>query len=228
VGRVSVLAIVPARSGSKGIPRKNLASLGGRPLIAWTIEAAQAARHVDRIVVSTDDEAIAELSVKLGASVPSLRPVELASDATPMWDVVAYALDHEPEPPTEAVVLLQPTSPFRPQGLIDRCVEAKRETNASSIVTVVRVPHHLTPGSLLASREGWLEAASHEPSRSRRQDKPILFARNGPSVVVSDPATVRAGSLYGERSFGVEMSKLDSIDIDSPEDLVMAECLIHR
>lgn len=225
---VAVLAVIPARSGSKGIPGKNLVTVGGRSLLAWAIEAALQSSEVDRIVVSTDDAVIARAAADLGATVPSLRPADLASDDTPMWDVLNHVLMEEVDPPTEAVVLLQPTSPLRPPGLIDECVRAKRRADADSVVTVTRVPHQFLPESLMVSKDGWMVPLEPQAASTRRQDKRELFARNGPAVLVTDPQVLRSGSLYGERTLGVEMSKLESIDIDAPEDVVIAESLLRR
>src|SRR5260370_5875896 len=139
------LALIPARSGSKGIPYKNIASVGGRPLIAWTIAAARAATRVNRIVVSTDDPDIAQVSEALGAEVPFLRPAEMAQDDTPGTVPLLHALgwleEHEAYRP-ELVMLLQPTSPLRSSVDIEAAVELLRDRNADAVVSVTPVSHH--------------------------------------------------------------------------------------
>lgn len=227
----TVIAIVPARGGSKGIPGKNLQLVAGRPLLAWTIDAAREAATVGRVIVSTDDDDIAAAAIALGAEVPFRRPAQLATDDAPMLGVLQHALEELDPPEPTIVVLLQPTSPLRRSEHIEATVAALRDSNATSAVTVVNVPHAMTPSSLMTmDRDGRLravEGAELAPA-TRRQDKPVYVARNGPAVVATWAATVRSGSLYGERAVGVRMSKVDSIDVDDPDDLVVADALLRR
>src|SRR6185312_8054385 len=146
-----VVALIPARGGSKAIPRKNLAPLAGKPLLAYAAEAALAARSVDRVLLSTDDDEIAAAGRTLGLEIPFLRPPEIAGDDTPMLAVIAHLLDHlkaESAAP-EALVLLQPTSPFRTARHIDEAVALFRARRADSVVSVVAMPHQFTPTSLM-------------------------------------------------------------------------------
>lgn len=226
---MSVVALIPARGGSKAIPRKNLAPLAGKPLLAYAAEAARAAPSVDRVLLSTDDAAIAAAGRELGIEVPFLRPPEIAGDDTPMLAVLAHALDWlaDEGTATEAIVLLQPTSPFRTARHIDEAVALFRERQADSVVSVVAVPHQFTPTSLMRMAEGrlapYLPAA---PQPTLRQQKERLWARNGPAVLVLRPALIRAGRLYSERTYGYEMNRAASLDIDGPEDLELAELLM--
>src|ERR687888_2652879 len=137
LGLVQVLALIPARGGSKGIPRKNLATLAGRPLLAWTIDAALGSRAVTRTVVSTEDDEIAEAARSLGAEVLT-RPPELADDDTPMQPVIAHALGELGAP--DVLVLLQPTSPLRRAEHVDEAVELLVATGADSLLSVVEGP----------------------------------------------------------------------------------------
>jgi CMP-N-acetylneuraminic acid synthetase len=222
--------LIPARGGSKGIPRKNLAQLAGRPLIAYTIEAARCSRFLSRVTVSTDDEEIAAVAKRNGADVPFLRPPQLALDQTPMIDVLVDVLgmlaEREQYRP-DVVVLLQPTSPFRREGHIDAVVDLLVSSGADSVVTVVQVPHQFTPQSLMRLRGDRLDPFTEGPTYTRRQDKPVLFARNGPAVVATrSRVLLEEHVLYGADTRGVVMSREDSFDIDEAFDLKVAELLM--
>ena len=148
---MTVLGVIPARGGSKAIPRKNLHPLGGEPLIAWTCRAAIGARTLTRTVVSTDDPEIAAAARRYGVEAPFLRPRHLAGDDTPTLPVVVHALDElarEGFVP-DAVAILQPTSPFRRSEHIDAALTLLEATGADSVVTVVKVPHQFNPVSVL-------------------------------------------------------------------------------
>ena len=222
--------MIPARGGSKGIPRKNLAPLAGRPLIAYTVDAARASGELTRILVSTDDEDIAAAARALGADVPFLRPARLAADDTPMLDVLQEllsALEHRERYVPDIVVLLQPTSPFRRAEHIDSAVSLLTSSGADSVVTVVPVPHQFTPSSLMQIQGDRLVPLTDGPRPLRRQDKPMLFARNGPAVVaVRVRVILEQGTLYGADTRGVVMSREDSFDIDDLFDLKVAELLM--
>ena len=142
-----------------------------------------------------------------------------------MLPVVAHALEATG---ADAIVLLQPTSPLRRAADIDAAVDLWRETGADSVVSVTRVPHQFTPGSQLRqATDGRLEPYE-DGTASSRHEKPVLYARNGPAVLVVGAATVHAGSLYGGHARGYEMSTLDSVDIDDLDDLELAELLLSR
>jgi CMP-N-acetylneuraminic acid synthetase len=227
---VDILGIIPARGGSKGIPRKNLAPLGGRPLLSYTCEAARLSRRLTRVIASTDDAEIAAEASRGGVGVPFMRPAELASDDTPMLDVIADVLStlraREAYSPG-VIVLLQPTSPFRRAGHIDAAVDLLERSGADSVVSVIAVPHQFTPGSLLRLEGDRLLPASEAPAATRRQDKPALYARNGPAVVaVRSRVVVEERTLYGRDTRALVMSRADSIDIDDAFDLEVAELLL--
>ena len=131
--------LVPARGGSKGIPRKNIRPLGGKPLLAWTAECALAAQSLSRVVLSTDDDEIASVGREHGLEVPFLRPAELGGDAVGSLAVVLHAIEAIGEE-FDAVCLLQPTDPFRGPELVDRCVDALFEREASAVISVLSVP----------------------------------------------------------------------------------------
>jgi CMP-N-acetylneuraminic acid synthetase len=226
---VEILGVIPARGGSKAIPRKNLAPLGGRPLIAHTLEAARLSRRLTRVVTSTDDAEIAATVRALDGDVPFLRPARLAADDTPMLDVLVDLLEslaeREQYRPGVAV-LLQPTSPFRRAEHIDAAVDLLVSSGADSVVSVTPVPHQFTPPSLLRlDGDRLVPWAADGPLR--RQDKPPLFARNGPAVVaVRRHVLLDQRTLYGADTRGLVMARAESLDIDDAFDLELAELLL--
>ena len=222
--------MIPARGGSKGIPRKNLALLAGRPLIAYTCEAARESRRLTRTIVSTDDREIADVAVRHGAELPFLRPAALAADDTPMLDVLVDLLETlaaRQQFRPDAVVLLQPTSPFRRAEHIDAAVVLLESSDADSVVSVVPVPHQFTPSSLMRLDGDRLAPWSEGAQPLRRQDKPRLFARNGPAVVaVRTPVLLEQRVLYGADTRALVMGREESLDIDDRFDLEVAELLM--
>jgi CMP-N-acetylneuraminic acid synthetase len=227
---VVVLGIVPARGGSEAIPRKNLAQVAGRSLLAWTADAALGARRLSRVILSTDSPEIANAGRACGLDVPFLRPAALALHETPIVPVLQHVLEmltDQPQQP-DAVVLLQPTSPLRRAEHIDEAIDRLEATAADSVVSVVEVPHHYNPVSVLREERGRLVPYGDGPTVMRRQDKPRVFARNGPAVVAVRADVVRQGSLYGADSRAMLMNPEDSIDIDTQWDLDIADWLLTR
>jgi CMP-N-acetylneuraminic acid synthetase len=216
---VFVAALIPARGGSKGIPRKNLTPLAGKPLVRWAIDAAREAQTVTRVVVSTDDD---EVAAAAGDVEVLRRPGELARDDTPMLDVIRHALEHVE--PCNVLVLLQPTSPLRRPEQIDEAVRLLLETGADTVVSVVEVPHRYEASSLMELRDGRLVARS-EPTT--RQAKERLYARNGPAILALRPSALGDG-LYDGNVVAYVMEEHDSLDIDTPHDLEVAEALLAR
>ncbi|QXC60273.1 O-antigen ligase family protein [Aquihabitans sp. G128] len=232
-GPVSVLALIPARGGSVGIPRKNLVLVGGRPLIAWSIDAALAAPAVDRVIVSTDDEEIAATARQLGAEVPFLRPAELAGDLVTDLPVFQHALswiEASGGDQPSLVVHLRPTSPARPPGLVDQAVAALRaDPSATSVRSVSPAPitpwktYEIDAEGLLRPLLGTLEA---ERFNEPRQALPPAWVHDGVIDVVRAPVVV-AGSMSGARMIAFETPG-GGVDIDRPEDLDPAERAIAR
>ena len=155
----NVLGLIPARGGSKGIPRKNIAILAGQPLLAYTCAVALGSRVLNRVVLSTDDAEIAEVGRQCGVEVPFLRPATLAQDGTPSIEVARHAVeyfrDNEHWTP-DVVVLLQPTSPLRTSRHIDEAVDLMKESDADTVVSVVEVPHRFNPHSVMQLKDGAL------------------------------------------------------------------------
>lgn len=214
---MDVLGLIPARGGSKGIPRKNLALVGGKQLLAWTVEAAQSASELTRVVVSTDDD---EIAAAAGVEVLR-RPAELAADDTPMLDVVRHAVS---ELGPDVVVLLQPTSPLRRAEHVDAAVRLLLESGADAVVSVVAVPHRYSPEALMDVVGGRVVGRG---SARTRQDKALVYARNGPAVLAL--RSNRLGDdLYGGDCRPYLMDERDSLDVDDSFDLELADLLLRR
>jgi CMP-N,N'-diacetyllegionaminic acid synthase len=223
------LAVIPARKGSKGLPGKNIRLLGGRPLVQYTIEAALNSSLLDSVVVSTDDEEVSRLSEKLGVEVIR-RPAELATDTSTTQSVIEHTLEilslkaYVPE----AVVTLQPTSPLRDHVHIDRAIEVYlNDPKADSLVSCVPVPHIYHPDSVMKQNDrGYLIPDNFNPHPTRRQDKRPVFARNGAAIYITKTSQI-SRYIFGGNLLLFEMPMQDSIDIDSQEDLEMAEILLQ-
>lgn len=220
----SVLAIIPARGGSKGVPRKNIAPLGGKPLIAWTIEAALAARCVSRTIVSTDSPEIAEVARAAGAEVPFLRPDHLASDTATTLDVITHA--RQACPGYDALLVLQPTSPLRQATDIDAAFAQMIASGAQSCTSVCEAD---TPPWLMyrQSETGFIEGVLPPwPGGMRRQDLPPVYVLNGALYFVKTTAFDATGQLLPAPTTGYVMPARASIDIDTPEDFRRAEAAL--
>jgi CMP-N,N'-diacetyllegionaminic acid synthase len=220
-----ILAVIPARGGSKGIPRKNIAILRDRPLIAYTIDAARAATCLERIVVSTEDEEIATLSRNLGVNV-MMRPSVLSKDDTGTLAVLQHVVatlgqsGYRPD----AVMTLQPTSPLRTARHIEEAAATfAADPKADSLVSCVPVPHIFHPHSVMQlTGDGYLEPFVNVPQPIRRQDKEPAFARNGAALYITRTERL-AEYIFGGRLIPYMMCQEDSIDIDCAADLVVAE-----
>jgi CMP-N,N'-diacetyllegionaminic acid synthase len=214
---MDLVGLIPARGGSKGIPRKNLAPVAGKPLLAWTVDAARAATELTRVVVSTDDDEIASV-----AGVEVLRrPAELAADETPMLDVVRHAVA---ELSPDVLVLLQPTSPLRRAEHIDAALRLLLESGADAVVSVVVVPHRYSPEALMDVVDGRVVARG---SARMRQEKGLVYARNGPAVLAVRSDRI-GDDLYGGDCRPYLMEERDSLDVDDPFDLELADLLLRR
>lgn len=222
-----VLGLIPARGGSKGVPRKNVRMLAGKPLIAWTIEAALAARSLARVVVSTEDEEIAEVARKWGAEVPFLRPPELATDEAPTLPVVRHALEwmERQGERFDAVCLLQPTSPCRRVEWIDACAEMLERLGVDSVATVLPVPAEHNPDWVyFADERGLLRLSTGEKEPlPRRQDLPAAYHREGSVYLARTETVLVKNSLYGDSLAGYVVPSEESINIDTFRDWERAE-----
>lgn len=225
-----VLGLVPARAGSKGIARKNVRLLQGRPLLDYTAAAALAARRLTRVLLSTDDPEIAEVGRQAGLEVPFIRPAELATDDTAMGPVVRHALLalQELGDRYDAVCLLQPTVPFRLPGEIDDCIALLTRTGADTVITVAPVPPTFNPHWVfVADAEGLLRLSTGEDRPiARRQDLPPAFHRDGSVYVTRSEVVVEQGSLFGARVVGSVVARTAHVNIDGPADWAAAEAIL--
>jgi CMP-N-acetylneuraminic acid synthetase len=230
---LNILGLIPARGGSRGIPHKNIATLLGRPLLAYTCDAALASRLLSRIVVTTDDEEIAAVARTAGAEVPFLRPAELARPETPSAPVALHAVEWLRQRhgwDADIVVLLQPTSPLRRAAHIDEALERMSASEADTVVSVIPVPHRFSPYNVGQVTDGVWRDFWDGPlpfDRFRRQAAPQFFARNGPAVLATRTHILRSRKgFFGDRVVTYEMAEEDSIDIDTPFDLRLAEWML--
>jgi CMP-N-acetylneuraminic acid synthetase len=223
-----LVGLITARGGSKGFPGKNIAPCAGKPLIAWTCEAALGSKRLGRSILSTDSEEIAAVGRKCGVEVPFMRPADLAKDDTPSIDVMRHALEwlEGAGDRPKALVLLQPTSPLRTSRHIDEAVDRFVREKADTVVSVVRVPHRFHPQSMMREERGRLLPYEGKRTVTQRQELAALWARNGPAVLVVAAALIRRSELYAGTTLGYPMSEEDSLDIDEPRDLKLADQLL--
>lgn len=226
----NILGLIPARGGSKSIPRKNIIITAGKPLLSYTCIAALKCDFLTRILLSTDDREIAEVGKGYGIEVPFLRPAELAKDDTPSIDVALHAINWLKRSDNwipDIIVLLQPTSPLRRSEHIDEAIDLFMQSNSDTVVSVVKVPHRFSPYNILSLKDNilhefWKESVTFD--RFRRQELPVLYARNGPAVLITRVSVLKEQrSFYGDRVTPYFMSEQDSVDIDTLEDLKLVE-----
>lgn len=225
-----ILGIITARGGSKGIPKKNIRLLKGRPLIAYTILQAQKSKYIDKILVSTDDEEIAKISRKYGAKV-QMRPEELARDNTPHLPVLQYVIKQlEGEGhKTDIIVLLQPTSPFRTEGEIDRAIKKFMDNpKADSLMSVAEVPGHFNPLWIKKIEDNELFPFTGNKIKDvpRRQDLPKFYWKSGQIYIMKYNTLMKKNSLLGDRCIPHIIEAKEFVNIDSKFDFALAEFVI--
>lgn len=230
---MDILAIIPARGGSKGIKKKNMTLFNGQPLLKYTFDAAKKSQLISRVILSTDDPSFANFGRENGIETV-MRPVSLAGDKTPMKDVIDYHLNelrksgYDPE----IFVLLQPTSPLRTEKHIDDALEMLiSDEKADAVVSVMDIPHQYLPMKIMRlESDGSLKFYQQDGEKyTTRQELPHLYARNGAAIYgVYTDSYLNTGSLYGTRCIPYIMKEEDSVDIDTEFDLFLAECIIKR
>lgn len=230
----SVLALIPARGGSKGLPRKNLMPLSGMPLVGWPIRAARNSSYIDRVLVSTEDREIADRALELGAEVPFLRPAELANDTASSASVIEHAVAFlEAQGDSyDYLVLLEPTSPLTEAADVDRALEllGDRRGIADAIVGVSRVEAAHPLFDVVLNDEGLIEpyAAGSFSSVLRRQDLPELYFMEG-SLYISDLAVfLKRKSFYHDRTLPFMVPKWKSLEVDDLVDFVCIEAIMRN
>lgn len=217
---MKILGLVPARGGSKGIPDKNIRPFRGKPLLVHAIDCARASGVIDRVRLSTDSAAYAEIGAAHGAEAHPLRPAAFAADATAMHDVIAYELrrlEEEGYRP-DAVALLQPTQPLRTPEHLRQAATLLAEKEADSVVTVRPLPAHFAPAVLLEEREGYLHWLRGDVPPSRRQDLPELYYRDGTLYLFRVDSFWTHGSIYGPRCAKLVIPEAETIMIDEADD----------
>lgn len=221
------LAVIPARGGSKRLPRKNILDLAGKPLISWSIDAAQRSLYLDKIIVSTDDQEILEISEKFGAEV-IIRPDEISSDTASSIDVVIHAVNII-DTPFDYIVLLQPTSPLRTSKNIDEAIELLFEKSANSIISVCKVDHSPLWSNTLPKSGCMDDFIRDEVKGKRSQDLPTYYRLNGAIYIIDSKILVREKSFFTSRgTFSYEMSADRSVDIDEASDFIYASVFIQN
>ncbi|QWR77704.1 acylneuraminate cytidylyltransferase family protein [Candidatus Magnetomonas plexicatena] len=232
---MDVLAIIPARGGSKGLPRKNLRPLCGKPLIHYTLEAVSESKTITKAILTTDSDEIIETCRSFPyIEIPFKRPPELARDDTPMLPVVAHAvefLENSQNYRPDYIVLLQPTSPLRTHIHIDEALQLLLTHNeADSVVSVVELPHNCNPFSIMKYDGRYLQPfMQYDESKNLRQLKPSFYARNGAAIYAATYECLMAKkSFFGDTVLPYFMKKEESIDIDDEFDFFVAETLISQ
>jgi CMP-N,N'-diacetyllegionaminic acid synthase len=227
-----ILAIIPARGGSKGVPGKNIKLLNGKPLLAYTSEIALQSKQLTQVIVSTEDEPIREAAKNLGIQVPFLRPMALAQDDTPTIDVIIQALQWYEKQHVffDAVCLLQVTSPFRTLEFLDKAIEKFVESGCDSLVSVQSVPYEYNPHwTFEVNAEGNLKIATGEADIiPRRQELPNAYHRDGSVYITKTEVLLKEHSLYGKSTAFIESDPDFYVNIDTMKDWGKAEEMIQN
>lgn len=225
-----VLAVITARGGSKGIPKKNIKELGGKPLIVWTIEAARASKFLTDVIVSTDDAEIAAVCRSAGANVPFKRPEELSTDAAKSIPVIQHAIEFQAwlGKTYDYVMILQPTSPFRTADDIDACIQKIIDTNCDSVMSMVKlVDFSVAKLKRLDDQDKILPLHESEGAESKsRHDLDAVYKRNC-AIYLTKTELILNNDLFGQDSRAYVMSAEHSVDINVPIDFMIAEAVVQ-
>ena len=232
--KTKVLAIIPARGGSKRIPKKNLAKISGKSLVSWAIQVAEQAKSIDAVWVSTDSKEIAKEAEKNGVPVPRFRPSRLAKDKTPTLDVLIYVLKEmmrvDGSVP-EIGVLLEPTAPLRQADMIDQAVRLLKKSKADSVVSVSEVPHVLNPEELLVIEKKKLKPyvkTRKMDYRRLRGKQSKAYVQNGLVIAFRVKSLLKKKRLYGDQTLPLLTEWASFFDIDTPEDLRLGDSKMRR
>jgi len=228
----TILGLITARGGSKGLPGKNVRLLGGKPLIAWSIEQGLQSKYLDQVIVSTDSDEIAELAGKCGAEVPFMRPKALATDEAKSIDVIIHALDFYKEKGMEFdyLMLLEPTSPLREVEDIDRCIESLiGHADAESIVSVARIEGVHPDFTVIINRDGFIRKmdGSADFAIIRRQELTDLYFFEGTIYLSEVGVLFSKKSFYHDKTLAYVVPRWKSLEIDELQDLICAEALLN-
>lgn len=221
-----ILALIPARGGSKGIKDKNILEVNEKPLIAYSIEAAKDSRYIDKVVVTTDSEKIANVAKLYGAKIPFIRPQELASDSTATLDVVLHALKELKSENFDVLILLQPTSPLRTTKDIDCALEKFFEGNCVSLVSVSEAEDSPILMRTIEA-DGKMKKLLSQDSTIRRQDMPRIYRVNG-SMYINLINEINKETSFNDNKIPFIMKKSHSVDIDEYSDIVMMKYYMEK
>lgn len=228
-----VIAIIPARGGSKALPRKNIRLLAGKPLIAWTIEQAKKSKNIDKMIVSTDDEEIAEISKQYGAEVPFMRPKELATDNSPTIDAIMHALDWFESRGNyfDILVLLEPTSPLRKDGDIDNAIKLFLDNlgNADSLISLGEVQLE-NPYIMKKIEDGYVKPLLYTNSQHhQRQQLPKAYFPYGVIYLSKTITLKKYKTVYQEKTIPYFIERWQNYEIDDIYDFIAIEAILkHR
>lgn len=225
------VAVIPARGGSKGVPRKNIRLLAGKPLIAYSIEAALASKTIDRVVVSTDDDEIAAISRQFGAEVPFMRPSELAQDSSPEWQTWQHAIRALQEDGSllGVFVCVSPTSPLRSVEDIDSCVRVLRESDADLVMTVTSTARNPYFNMMVLDAQNYARVVipTDQPLH-RRQDAPIVYDATTVAYAARPEYVLTARSFFEGNVKAVLVPEERAVDLDTDLDFRFAEFLLTQ
>lgn len=230
IGQYRVTALIPARGGSKRLPRKNIKLLVDKPLIAWSIEVAKACKYVDQVIVSTDDEEIKRVSEQYGAEVPFLRPDYLSNDHASSFDVIKHAIDFLTlSKSNELIVLLQPTSPLRLVSEIDTALEFFVQKNAKGVVSISETEHSPMWSNTLPEDGCMSDFIRPEVQGKRSQDLPKFFRLNGSIYIYETLSLLEQSKIFfNENVYGFQTSLETAVDIDTGLDFLIAETIMKN
>ena len=227
---MKILGLIPARGGSKGIPGKNIKLLGGKPLLAYTAESVKESKLLEKVILSSDNEKIIAVARELGIDVPFVRPTELAGDEAGSLEVIVHALNYLKARGEEfdTVCLLQPTTPFRSNGLIDEAIEKFRKGDYDSVISVREVPEDFNPHWIFEEKYGTLKIATGEKEIiKRRQDLPKAYHRDGAIYITKTSTLLEQNSLYGDKIGFIDTNNDPYVNIDRLKDWEEAEKMIE-
>lgn len=224
-----ILALIAAKGSSKGLPNKNILNLGGKPVIAWSIEQAKECQYIDEIIVSTDSNAIADIALRYGASVPFMRPPELAEDSSKIMDVISHAINFiENEGRRfDILVLLQPTCPLRTTEDIDRAIDLFFDKKAQAVISVSEVEHSPLWANTLPADGCMSQFLRPDVINKNRQELPTYYRLNGSIYIADLDHLKKSKTFYGERTYAYIMPKERSIDIDGLVDLLHIKAILE-
>lgn len=230
VKKMNIVSIIPARGGSKGVPRKNIKLLGRKPLISYAIKAALASKYIDRVIVSTDNEEIAEIAKKNKAEVPFIRPSELAQDTSTTLSVLQHAIQfliNEEQYTPDLIVLIQPTSPFVTYQDINSAIEKLIKKRTNSCVSFCEVSERPEWMFVLDRTDKIYSFLKKKSTKTRRQDLPKVFRLNGAVYVAKRDLIMKEGKIIDETNCSaILMPQERSVDIDKPVDFWIAEAIL--